>query len=58
MASHLPAPIVNTCMAVKTFTPAQQSDILFEERKLSDGSILITVLQDWARMRAEARAGH
>jgi hypothetical protein len=41
--------------AVKTWTPEEQRQILDEERKLDDDSILIGVLEDYAKLRREVR---
>ena len=50
-SSPQPCPAI----AVKTWTPAEQREMLAEERTLPDNSILISVLEDYARLRREAR---
>lgn len=42
-------------IAVKQWTKAEQDQILAEERKLPDGSILIPVLEDYVRLRLEVK---
>jgi hypothetical protein len=42
-------------IAVKTWTPEEQRQILAEEQKLPGDSILIAVLMDYARLRHEAK---
>ena len=49
------APQARPTVAVKDWTPAEQRQILAEERKLPDDSILIPVLMDYARLRREVR---
>lgn len=51
-----PSPVVNTCITIKTYTPEQQSEILKAEKAVSPDSPLISPLQDWVRMRDQARA--
>ncbi|WP_020471449.1 hypothetical protein [Zavarzinella formosa] len=46
-----PSPVLH----VKDWSPEEQRQILAEEKRLSDDSILIPVLEDYARMRREAR---
>lgn len=41
--------------AVKTWTPAEQRQILTEEKKLPADSILIPVLEDYAKLRREVK---
>jgi hypothetical protein len=47
-----PAP---TPIAVKDWSREEQRQILTEEKKLPDNSILIPVLEDYARLRREVR---
>ncbi len=44
-----------TCpeIAVKTWTPAEQKQMLAEEKRLDPDSILIPVLLDYAKLRRE-----
>lgn len=42
-------------IALKDWTPEEQRKVLAEERKLPDDSILIPVLNDYAKLRREAR---
>jgi hypothetical protein len=42
-------------IAVKTWTPEEQRQILAEEQKLPADSILIPLIMDYARLRREAK---
>ncbi|HEX4611219.1 MAG TPA: hypothetical protein VH092_23710 [Urbifossiella sp.] len=42
-------------VAVKTWSPAEQRQILAAEQKLPADSILILVLEDYGRLRREVR---
>lgn len=44
------------CPAVHEWSSSEQLEILAEERTLAANSILIPVLMDYARLRAEVRA--
>jgi hypothetical protein len=48
-------PIAAEPIAVKEWSRDEQRQILAEERKLSDDSILIGVLEDYAKLRREVR---
>lgn len=50
-----PVIAVKSCPANREWSKSEQREMLEEEKKLSSGSILILVFQDYARMRAENR---
>lgn len=43
------------CAPVKTWSKAEQHEILLSEMMLTEGNILIAVLQDYSRMRDQDR---